>query len=716
MAHSAPNEQSSLSRSAWLYDEVNNNIDDRELSSKPACSVLDNNSLLTPDEGGAIFEADDTNAETKKQCARTSWWSRTKLHRRLQGWRFGVAVSAIMTSGVLLINTTLTCRRKLGWALLALSSIPIHFLYNSAVFKELERIEGVTLIQATAGIIRPETIDFGVFPKQIPTALNDTKLMDIGAQSYLNWYNGPTTSQLRDLYLSNPENFDRLEPEQCVDLYRGALITGHSHAFAIVDPKIEVNISYRSRLSEVPLFRSWTVLGLSEDEADATPLHWPSHREAFLYEVQRDSYSRAWLLEEMYLEYCLAKKEEPHCKLQFSMNILVVIIICNFMKVFVMFWHLWYQSSETFVTFGDALASWLDDADESTKGNCLVESKHVRVKKAEGHAERLASQTPKGVLIRRRQATPSLLEGTARKAPGRRRWAAAVDKMQWLLSLTLCLASLGTAAIFLIMGNSDGDLLGIKQAISAGKFFIEDTTSTLTTGLPTEGAKGLIASVLLVNTPQIILSCCYLAYNGLFTGMHLAYEYSNYAVERKSLRVTEPRGEQRSTYWLQLPYKYSVPLLIATAVMHWLISQSLFLVRVALYTADLAKNTLEADTDSTANKSGVGASLMPILVGVVLASCMLLAVIGLGFRKLASNMPIAGSCSFALAAATHGPEEDEKASKLLLMWGEIPRMGTGELGHCAFTSEAVVELKPKRKYAGRRQELSADFSSTATTK
>lgn len=71
---------------------------------------------------------------------------------------------------------------------------------------------------------------------------------------------------------------------------------------------------------------------------------------------------------------------------------------------------------------------------------------------------------------------------------------------------------------------------------------------------------GLHLTVLIANSPQALLSFLFLTYNGLFTCMLLADEWSGHAKERKTLRVTSPIGQQRSTYRLQLPYKYSIPL------------------------------------------------------------------------------------------------------------------------------------------------------------
>jgi hypothetical protein len=69
---------------------------------------------------------------------------------------------------------------------------------------------------------------------------------------------------------------------------------------------------------------------------------------------------------------------------------------------------------------------------------------------------------------------------------------------------------------------------------------------------------GLIATTLLANLPQGILSFLYLTYNGLFTCMLGSYEWSRFGQFRKPLRVTAPVESQRSTYYLQLPYTYAI--------------------------------------------------------------------------------------------------------------------------------------------------------------
>jgi len=383
-------------------------------------------------------------------------------------------------------------------------------------------------------------------------------------------------------------------------------------------------------------------------------------------------------------EYCLSKKTEPNCKLQFSVHILVAVLVCNFIKSALMLWTFWYRREETLVTFGDAIASWLDNPDRLTRGDCLM-------------SKDCASRE----FLRKRARVNQDSEGistVARRIRGVRFWGAAVSIKRWATTIAICAAAIGTTAQLLRMVTNKyySDL---TEAIASGNFGTVDPNLILETNLPTHGAGGLIAATLVTNSPQLILSFCYMLYNALFTYMHLAYEFSAFAVQRKSLRVTTARGKQRSTYWLQLPYTYALPLILASAVLHWLISQSIFLARITDVVDEVGYGDLPLPETLTQHPSNLGISVAPILACIVLASLMLLAVIATGFRKLKSEMPVASSCSFALAAATHRPKDDHDAAVLPIKWGEIPTDGSEDVGHCCFTSQDVIDVLLRKKYA-----------------
>jgi hypothetical protein len=78
----------------------------------------------------------------------------------------------------------------------------------------------------------------------------------------------------------------------------------------------------------------------------------------------------------------------------------------------------------------------------------------------------------------------------------------------------------------------------------------------------------LATDVLLPNVPQIIASMFYLLYNNTLTSMILAREYSSFGSTRQPFRVTSPANQQKSTYWLQIPYRYALLLMAVMSLLH----------------------------------------------------------------------------------------------------------------------------------------------------
>lgn len=202
----------------------------------------------------------------------------------------------------------------------------------------------------------------------------------------------------------------------------------------------------------------------------------------------------------------------------------------------------------------------------------------------------------------------------------------------------------------------------------------------------------ILLNALLSNSPQIILSLSYLSLNRLCTAMCFEREWNAYASERKGLRVTRPRGHQRSTYFLQLPYKWALPLTIASGGLHWLLSQTLFLSRLEIL--DNSGNLIPEESKCTTGYSP--------LSGVVFGSGFFLAVLGiylLPLLKVRHPMPYAGHCSLVVSAACHPPLGDGEHHEEKVMWGVVRSMSNGEFGHCSFTSRDVTSPHKGEEYA-----------------
>lgn len=179
-------------------------------------------------------------------------------------------------------------------------------------------------------------------------------------------------------------------------------------------------------------------------------------------------------------------------------------------------------------------------------------------------------------------------------------------------------------------------------------------------------------SVVLANLPHLIFSLIYFQLNAIFTSMLLSKEWNDFGLRRSSLRVSEePRGEQRSRYFLQLPYKFSVPLIGAPILFHWLLSQSVFIVSVERrHRATLLQEREDTNTFSWGLIT-CGYSPMAIITCLIAGLIVPISVIVVGRRRLPGLMPVAGSCSLAIAAACHHPEGGDRPDDALglLKWG-----------------------------------------------
>ncbi len=164
--------------------------------------------------------------------------------------------------------------------------------------------------------------------------------------------------------------------------------------------------------------------------------------------------------------------------------------------------------------------------------------------------------------------------------------------------------------------------------------------------------------------PQLALSIVYLQYNGILTRMLSAREWASYSNTRtkhnfyRGLRVTAPApgSAQVSTWRLQLPYRYGVPFMASSTLMHWLVSNCVYVLVMEGGYVD-TRNSMEGK----ANEAGlsedvamtIGYSLRAMVVTLVLGVLAVCVPIALGMRRLHGEMPVVGSNSMAISAACH---------------------------------------------------------------
>lgn len=480
--------------------------------------------------------------------------------------------------------------------------------------------------------------------------------------------------------------YKNLTTDECIDAYVGAeLLNSRRNLIMIIQkPKTETNMSYCGYNQQRWNGSSVAALDLDLRPGMAWIYQYDSWRNmsSLKQSVESDG---SWPIGNFTVESCLSEATEvSQCRLQFVSYILYVVVACNTVKFICMCCaarYLWDLDEPILATVGDAVTSFLEHEDETTAGWCLLDLQSLRAWRhtwvKDGYDSRYERQ------------------------PTRRLYSATTST-RWWSTILLCTGyvSAGFVLFRLSVNDSDYYMSGAMKL----KFGAVDSGMIL--GLEGESGAKLIRNVVVANSFQVVLSTTYFLYNSLYTAQCAALEWATHAHgKRKSLRVTWPRGQQRSTYYLQLPYRYSIPLTTLLVLMHFLISQSIFLARLQYY--DSAGNL----TDEGFNDVGFSAraTVTACCVGVV----MILAQILHACRPLDNHIPIHGNNSAVISAMCHPEkdpanklrrpfsnqwEEDSIATKPI-MWGVTRQPVEQEpgstkkdtAGHCGFSAD-IVEL------------------------
>ena len=227
--------------------------------------------------------------------------------------------------------------------------------------------------------------------------------------------------------------------------------------------------------------------------------------------------------------------------------------------------------------------------------------------------------------------------------------------------------------------------------------------------LPTSGFP-LLGNIILANLVQLLMSITYLAFNGLFTCLVVSSELLGCSAKRSGLRVSNPQGQfQRSSYFLTLPYKFSIPLLILSGTIHWILSQAIFLVQIKAIRPDGVK-------DDNSSLTCLGYSELAIIVALVLGFIMILAPALLGWIRYNPGAPVVESSSLAISAACHHDGEQTIESQQLLKYGVMAGSENKRVGLSSGSVSALVpgQIYPRRETPGERPQERRSRSKPST--
>ena len=258
------------------------------------------------------------------------------------------------------------------WWLLALSGIPLHLLYNSAIFATLARQDYEVYIAS------PNWVS-GVFNGSISIASSE----------------GTNASSLPQ-YLWNKREWDRLENDRCMQAYAQLFVSCHGNLVAISSavepseppgviiyswtlPNTSLNAYSKYNQSGNPLSSNftppyfWICGNYQEDKPKDYPGIWCDPNSMIQKKQDTNWTITGYISNEDYpIQYCLSQPVVERCKVQFGLPIMLTVVACNFVKCLCMVLTLWWQRSPPLVTLGDAIESFLQNVDLSTKDMCLA--------------------------------------------------------------------------------------------------------------------------------------------------------------------------------------------------------------------------------------------------------------------------------------------------------------------------------------------------------
>lgn len=404
------------------------------------------------------------------------------------------------------------------------------------------------------------------------------------------------------------------------------------------------------------------------------------------------------------IESCYSRTLTASCELSCSFPIGLTVLICIGLKLVCMIITALERRQEVILTVGDAIASFLERPDPYTLNNCLM----ARSNKGQAKTGVIGYRNDYPWVSVFSKSVPFL---HGRSPPPQPKRVYTTPK-RWRFALPHRLRR------FFVLFNLFIILLVLIDCILLPKYL--DKVAVDASGISSEDQKinsiyqskvsllnaVFIVVVLLVNVPQVVISAIYSVYNNTLTRLLLSAEFNRYSVERRYLRVSHPTGNQRGTYWLSIPYRYTIPFLTLFTLAHWLSSQAVSLVQII-------PRTVYGEPDHSRVMLGIAISTLGVKIMVIPVLVALLAIIGLVMRKYDSPaMPVAMNCSAAISAACHPPPGDTDAAKKPVMWGEVDldvpnlftTLGPGlediqtECRHCSFTSQEVREPDPRIAY------------------
>ena len=248
--------------------------------------------------------------------------------------------------------------RLILWCLIALSSVPIHLLYNSVVFSTLSA-QDYSVFATTVGLVNGRP-------------LNRTLLNDL-APKYTYQYVDTDTLQIDPVQdQRNATEWQKLDNRNCIKAYGQDFVSAHGDLLLILPTANATGTIFLVSAGNLAGY-DWMCMGSSKPVCSVDSIsneagNWsltPLAGQVSLSNGSREQFNQP-------IQYCLSQPVEEQCQVQISLVILGVVVACNTTKALCMLLTIRCQKSQPLVTLGDAIESFSQHPDRHTRGMCLA--------------------------------------------------------------------------------------------------------------------------------------------------------------------------------------------------------------------------------------------------------------------------------------------------------------------------------------------------------
>lgn len=544
----------------------------------------------------------------------------------------------------------ISARKVLLCAILALTSIPLHLFYNSAIFPVLSGNDYFWAVVTT------DFLSGASFNLTAAETNMNLEFENFGSGNVS--YDGPTATDFIGNYTmmqKDATSWERLSNGDCLKAYSQKLVPDHRNVVLVSS---HVNTS-----NSILAFDNSEV----NNEGSSDPTNWICSHDPGAEDQICDTSSyikdpQNWAPFGFPIQYCLSEQTTGSCSVQFSSVIAIIIIISNALKLAVELFILFRIDLDDGITsVGDAIGYFMEYDDPSTTNMCL-----------QGRTDKIP---------------PPHLRVPTMYVDNRPRWGTVISSSRWVLSSLF----LGAMVLFVMI------LLGLGVSFVSAKGYSTSASGLWSIGFGNIDPEILVASdnfgspvelSLIANLPQLVLAVILFLYTGILSAFFTADEYASFAHKAQNLRVASPAGQQNGTWLLAMPKLWGLLFLVMQILLHWFVSQSLFVVDVAVYSEGGYYD------DNFASISNCGFSPLAIICSLATMGVMLLLLLGLSLRRFpALGPPVMGNSSVAISAACHSQMRGEDTPYRKLRWGSVWAWSNG-VEHCSFAD--VDEDSPSR--------------------